>query len=179
MRDEVDFIEKIKINITESIRRILELFTLTSAIAYIALYLISLEKLNPYFYFTLFSLYFIVGYEIRKLMKLHKSYMKVLSLTMNVNIIDRKLKIANIILIVANVVLALVLFKLLYYLIPVILILPFYLYNRIDEKIISSKEVVIVTIINIVFSVLTIYISNFVLVALATLLDLLVIELGR
>jgi len=184
VNDEVQFIQKIKINTIERIRKVLEQIILTSSIAWLVLYIISSEKLNPYFYFALFSLYFIVGYEIRRTIKLHKSYVRISSLTADkLDAMKRKFKVTNAVIIALNAIIALVFLKLLLYLIPVILALPPYLYYRIDERIVSSKESLIIAIINVIFSIIIFYLNDYlndlISLSLVGLLDLLVMELGR
>ena len=174
------FIENIERELIGRIRNILEIIIITTSIAYLGVYLISTLEFSPYFYFTVFTLDFIIGYETRNLLRLHKSYLKLLRLTDREKLDEmrRKFILVNDSLIVFNIVLALIIFYKLLYLVPLMLSLPLYSYYRIDRRIISKEKVLIITLINILFSIIIVYSSSnfYILTSMAILIDLTVMK---
>ncbi|MBB5255094.1 hypothetical protein [Sulfurisphaera ohwakuensis] len=179
------FIENIESELIERIRNILELIIILSSVAYLGVYLISTLDLSPYFYFTPFIFYFIVGYEIRKLMKLHKSYLKLLRLRekRKLDEMRRRFVLVNNLILIFNIILALIVFYKLPYLIPLMMSLILYLYHGIDKRIISREKVLIVTLINVLFSIIMVYDPSdfYVLTSMTNLIDLVVmkVDIGR
>ncbi|MEM0363671.1 MAG: hypothetical protein QXH75_07725 [Sulfolobaceae archaeon] len=90
----------------------------------------------------------------------------------------RKFILVNDSLIVFNIVLALIIFYKLLYLVPLMLSLPLYSYYRIDRRIISKEKVLIITLINILFSIIIVYSSSnfYILTSMAILIDLTVMK---
>ena len=174
------FIENIERELIGRIRNVLEIIIITTSIAYLGVYLISTLKLGVYLYFIFYTLYLVVGYEMRNLSKLHKSYLKLMRLTEREKLDRRRFMLVNYSLLAFNIVLALTILYKLVYLVPPMLILPLYLYYRIDERIISKEKVLIIALINVLFSVITAYDSSnfYVLTAIAVLIDLTVMKVG-
>ncbi|BDC17736.1 hypothetical protein HS5_06260 [Acidianus sp. HS-5] len=173
--------ENIKSELIEKMRNIVELIILTTPIAYLSVYLISTLKLSPYLYFSTFILYVFIAYEIRKSMKLHKSYLRLVKLTEREELekVRRKFKFVNLSVLAFNIILALTIIYKLPYLIPVMISLLLYFYHRVDDRIIDKEKVLLTTVISVLFSIIIFYEPGYfyILASIAYLVDLVVMKI--
>lgn len=177
------FMREVEVTLIERVRNAVELLFITSSVALLIAYLISIAILSPYFYFALYAFYFLIGYEIWKVVKLSKSYLKLLGLTEGgekVNRVRRGFLTANSVVLVFNVAFAMLIIYDLSFLLPLLVSLVLYLYSSVDERLASRKAVLAAALVSSAFSALAFYDprSSLVLVALAYLVDLTVMKLG-